>query len=402
MYLAEQHIINKSNSSFKELDNLCLKCKNIYNSVLYSWRQHIINNGKFLGPKDNYRIEKYKQCFSEVPKNVASATFNLVYQNINSYFSALKAYNKNPKKFTGKPRFPKYKKIIEGRCIAVFNSRVIPKKEARKDGVIRFTKLNFTIKSKIPVDSIRQVRFIPKDNCVIVEIIYIVNPVKQKFNGSCAAIDLGLNNLATVTSNNAKPVIINGKPLKSINQFFNKKKAKIQSTLEKRNKKKWSKKLSRLQRKRNNKIKDYLHKTSKKVVDYCLVNNITLLAVGKNDGWKQSINLGSKNNQSFVQIPHSQLIKMIRYKCELQGISVELVNESYTSKCSFIDNETIKKQKEYKGKRVNRGMFVSQNGTKINADCNGSFNILRKVIPTLQYNELRDRGLVVNPTVLTP
>lgn len=402
MKLVEQHFISNSHSCFKELDELCFKSKNIYNSALYLWRQQLSKEKKFLGSKESYRLIKDLNCYSDLPQNVAVATFNLVYQNIKAYFDSVKSFKNNPSKFSGPPRIPKYKDSEKGRCVAIFNSRVIPKKDARRDGVIRFSSLKFSIKSKVPVDSINQVRFVPRGDFVVVEIIYTVEPVKKEFNGKCAAIDLGLNNLATITSNSAKPIIISGKPLKSTNQFFNKRKAKIQSTLQKRNNKKWSKKLSRLQNKRNNKVKDYLHKTSKKVVDYCLVNDITLLAIGKNDGWKQSINLGSKNNQNFVQIPHAQLIKMIQYKCELKGILVEVVNEAYTSKCSFIDNETIKKQKEYKGKRVNRGLFVSQNGTKINADCNGSFNILRKVVPTTHYNELRDRGLVVSPVVILP
>ena len=402
MNLVEQHIIEKSNSSFKELDDLCFKSKNIYNSTLYLWRQKLINDKNFISSKESYKLIKELNSYTEIPQNVAVATFNLVYQNIRAYFASLKSFKRNPNSFSGLPRMPKYKNSENGRCIAIFNKRVIPKKNARKDGIIRFTGLNFSVKSKIPVDAINQVRFIPKDGLIVVEIVYTVNTISKEFNGLCAAIDLGLNNLATITSNNAKPIIINGKPLKSVNQFFNKKKTKIQSTLQKRNKKKWSKKLARLQRKRNNKVKDYLHKAGKKVIDYCLVNNITLLAIGKNNSWKQSINLGSKNNQNFVQIPHSKLIQIIKYKCELKGVKVEITEESYTSKCSFIDNEEIKNHKEYKGKRQNRGLFISNNGTKINADCNGSFNILRKVIPSTHYNELRDRGLVVSPVVILP
>lgn len=400
MILCKQYHIKPNSPHYKELDDLTFRVKNIYNSTLYAWRQYLFDEEKFQNKKENYLKLKTSDCYRDIPQNVAAATFNLVHQNISSYFAALRAYKKDPSKFTGRPKMPKYKDPKSGRCVAIFNTRVLPKRKARKDGCIRFTGLDFKIKSEIPVDLINHVRFVPRDKYIVVEVVYEKEVDTQKENGNHAAIDLGVNNLATITSNVAQPKIISGRPAKSINQFFNKQKAKIQSTLERRNKKKWSKKLSRMQKKRNMKLKDYMHKASKKVVEYCKENKVTVLTIGKNNGWKTSAHLGKKNNQNFVQIPFNQFIQMIEYKAQLAGISCRLVEEAYTSKCSFIDDEEIGFHRTYKGDRIKRGLFKSSDGTTINADVNGSFNILKKAIPELSHKKVRDRGLMVSPTVI--
>ena len=197
------------------------------------------------------------------------------------------------------------------------------------------------------------------------------------------------------------PIIINGRVLKSMNQYFNKKKAKLQSYI---GDKGTSNKIISLTNKRNRKISDYLHKTSKYVIEMCLLNKIGKIIIGKNKQWKQEINIGSKNNQSFVAIPHAKLIEMIRYKAKMYQIEVIITEESYTSKCSFIDNESIAKHEIYLGKRINRGLFKSSNGLKINADVNGSLNIARKVIPNFNINSIEKgiQGIVVSPIRVNP
>lgn len=197
-------------------------------------------------------------------------------------------------------------------------------------------------------------------------------------NKRYASIDLGLNNLATVGSNVMKPFIINGKPLKSINQFYNKKLAKLKSNL--KDEKKTSNRIKRLHFKRNNKIKDYLHKASRCIINQLVSNSINTLIIGHNKKWKQEINIGSVNNQKFVSIPHSRFIDMLKYKASLEGINVLIQEESYTSKCSFLDNEPIQKHECYKGTRIKRGLFKSKKHGLINADVNGALNILRKVV----------------------
>ena len=215
-------------------------------------------------------------------------------------------------------------------------------------------------------------------------------------NDRYCSIDLGLNNLATIGSNVIKPIIINGKPLKSINQFYNKRVSNLKSKL--KDGKKTSRRIKSLTDKRNNKIKDYLHKASTLLVNQLVSNDLNTLIIGNNKSWKQDINIGKRNNQNFVQIPHSTFIKMLEYKCKLRGINVLITEESYTSKCSFLDNEDIKKQKEYKGRRIKRGLFKSSKGILINADVNGSLNILKKVVGNFKYNPIE---VCSTPAVIT-
>lgn len=191
-----------------------------------------------------------------------------------------------------------------------------------------------------------------------------------------------MNNLATIGSNCSLPIIINGRPLKSINQFYNKKLAKLKSEKDiSKNKKYNTKKIRNLIFKRNNKVNNYLHKASRLITNYLVSNSIDTLVIGLNKGWKQGIEIGHRNNQKFVEIPHSRLIELIKYKCILEGIKVIIREESYTSKCSFIDNEEIKKHKTYVGQRIKRGLFKCSSGRLINAGLNGALNIARKEFP---------------------
>ena len=197
------------------------------------------------------------------------------------------------------------------------------------------------------------------------------------FNGRTYLVGQS-HNLMAITSNIGNiSNLVNGRPLKSINQYYNKKKAYFMSLLEKGDLKS-SKRLRRLEIKRTCKIKDYLHKTSRRVVELMEQNNIGTCFIGHNKDWKQEINIGSKNNQNFVSIPYSLLIKMLKYKIEEKGGVLIELNESYTSKCSFLDNEEIKKHENYKGKRVKRGLFLSSDKKALNADINGSLNILKR------------------------
>jgi IS605 OrfB family transposase len=208
----------------------------------------------------------------------------------------------------------------------------------------------------------------------------------------------------TLTSNKCglKPQIINGRPLKSINQFYNKKLSEYKSKLPFKNKEqlKTSKRIKRLTTKRNCKIEDYLHKASKLVVDFCIINQIGRIVIGKNKQWKTESNIGDKNNQNFVQIPFNKLISMIEYKARLKGIVLIVREESYTSKASFLDSDNIpvyKKEKEYtfSGKRIKRGLYKSKKGLIINADVNGGYNIIRKAFPNAFGNGIE--GVVVHP-----
>ena len=224
--------------------------------------------------------------------------------------------------------------------------------------------------------------------------MYTVDENKYK-KGKNAAIDLGINNLMAITVEKEFCKIYNGKPLKAINQYYNKKKAILQSELRKKHDKHWSNRLERLTEKRNDKVKDYLHKASRIVVDHFKTLKVSDVVIGYNKEWKQNINLGKKTNQKFVNIPHSKLIQMITYKSKLLGINVTCNEESYTSKCSSLDKEPIEKRETYVGIRAKRGLFISKTGLKINADVNGSLNIGRKVFGDAFVPA--DRGFLVNP-----
>ena len=368
-YQVEIHQVKPGNKQYQELKHLCFLSKNLYNATLYAVRQHFFEHGKYL----NYYGVNAQFTHSDqpdyraLPAKVAKHTQMLVDQNFKSFFALLK--NKDIKS-----RIPGYLPK-NGSQVVHYDKQAL----SFKTGKIRLSKTNIYINSQIPKDKVKFVRVVPKGNHICLEVGYETESVPvREFNGRFAAIDPGLNNLFTLVSNVAAPAIYNGRPLKSINQFYNKRKSKLQSVLEVRNKTKHSHKLETLSRMRSNKINDYLHKTTRLLVNYLVSNDITLLVVGRNVGWKQGINIGRRNNQNFVQIPIAHAISMLRYKAEAVGIRVVEVNESYTSKCSFFDRETLEHHESYAGKRKYRGLFIDSKGKKWNADVNGAMNIARK------------------------
>ena len=381
MILSERHII-KNSELFNELDNMCFLSKNLYNKGLYIVRQHFFNTEKYL----NYNtleniLKKSKDVdYYALPTKVSQQILMVLDNNFKSFFKLLEKKKKGV--YKEKVKIPKYLDK-DSRNLLIFTSQAISKKFI-KNGIIKLSNVKSTIKTK--VKTIKQVRIIHKGNHIVVEVLYEKQSKDIVTNNRYAAIDLGLNNLATISSNITKPFIVNGKPLKSINQYYNKTKSNLQSKL--KNNEKSNKRISSLNLKRNNKINDYLHKSSTFIVNYLVSNNISMLIVGHNKEWKQNIKIGKKNNQNFVSIPHSRFKELLKYKCELEGIKYIEIEESYTSKCSFLDNEEICKHTSYKGKRVKRGLFKINDGTLINADVNGSLNILKKVVGNFNYDPI--------------
>lgn len=406
MILTEQHIIKKNHPFFEECNLLCVKSKNLYNSANYIVRQTfiyttkqkeegLVNNATYLNYYDINKQLKDNKEYCSLPRKVSNQTLMLLDKNWKSFFSTIKDWKKNPTKYNGKPSIPKYLNK-DGKYICIYELGAISIKELKK-GYLKLsgTDIRFTTKQK----NIKQVRIVPRNGYFIIEVLYEKKEQDLKEdNGNYSSIDLGLNNLATVTSNTIKPFIINGKGIKSINQYYNKKTSKIKNILEKRNKKKSSKKLYKLLLKRNNKIKDYFHKSTTYIINQLVSNNINTLVIGYNKEWKQEINIGKRNNQNFANIPHQLFSNMLEYKCKLHGINFIKQEESYTSKCSFLDNEEICKHENYKGNRIKRGLFKTSKGIIINADVNGSFNILKKAIPNAFANGIE--GLTVNPMVI--
>lgn len=400
MKLVESHIINNNHTFYKECDKLCFLSKNLYNAALYKIKQQYKIDGKYL---NYYQLSKTlckenQLDFRALPSKISNQTLMLLDENYKSFFKLLKIQ----KKLNGNPQSPKFKHKINGRYIVIYHAQALSKMEYKRTGLIKLSGTDIKINSNIDFKNICQVRIVPMSNKQYkIEIIYNKQELPQIIdNNNYCGIDVGLNNLFTVAFNNStnKNLIINGRPLKSINQYYNKKHAKIKSELVIKNKKQISNKLCRLTNKRNNKIKDYVHKSTSLLVRELKHNNISRVVIGKNDGWKDEINIGKKNNQNFVSIPHAQAIDILKYKLKLQGIVVTIREESYTSKCSVLDNENICKHEIYSGKRIKRGLFQSLDGTLINADVNGAANILRKEIPTAYANGIE--GLVVNPVKL--
>jgi len=398
MKLVERHIIHPTDSRYDTLDDLCFKSKNLYNQALYRVRQQFFADKTY---KDYYvvneELHKENQVdYRALPANTAQETLKLVHQNYSSFFNAFK-------KGITSARIPKYLDKTKGRQVVVYNHMTLSAKSLR-EGIIKLPKSEISFKTKKTM--IKQVRIVPRNNYIVVEVIYEVNEKELlEDNRLYMSIDLGINNLATCTSNVGNAFIINGKPIKSINQYYNKKKAKLQGELESKNKAKTSKRVQRLTMKRSNKINDYFHKASRYVVNHLVTNSINTLVIGKNNGWKQEANIGKVNNQNFVGIPHNTFIDMLNYKCQMEGINVIVTEESYTSKCSFFDNDHIptygKDDTAFNpsGKRVKRGLYRTKDGMFINADVNGSLNILRKQLKVVCDDIVcpADRGYVMNP-----
>ena len=368
--LTQQIQISNKSNKFAQLDELCFLSKNLYNVVLYHIRQYYKETGKYLtynklaktlSDSNNldYRVMPYAQSAQQVLRQVDS--------QYKAFYASIKS-----KKMQGKKvRLPKYKDKENGRNIFIYTNQ----SAKVSNGIVYLKTRQGRLSFKIVANKIQQVRLVPKANHIIVEIIYNKECEAKQDNNRDASIDLGLDNLCTLASNSAQSIIINGKPLKSVNHHYNKTKAKLQSKLKQG--KYSSKRISRLTLRRNRKIKDYMHKVSRKIVEYMEANSLNTLFVGKNAGWKDSINLGRTNNQNFVSIPYNMLIQMLEYKCKLAGINFVIVNEAYTSKCSFLDREKISKHNSYAGRRIRRGLFISSSGIIINADVNGSLNIMR-------------------------
>ena len=370
LQLTQQIVISNKSSKFAQLDELCFLSKNLYNVALYHIRQYYKETGKYLQCGElikklshsnnvDYRAMPYAQSAQQVLRQVDN--------QYKAFYAAIKSNKMQGKKI----RLPKYKDKENGRNIFIYTNQCAKV----SNGVIYLKTKRGILSFKTVADKIQQVRLVPRANHIVVEIIYNKECEIKQDNNRYASIDLGLDNLCTLTSNAVQSIIVDGKRLKSVNHHYNKTKAKLQSKLKQG--KYSSKRISRLTLRRNRKIKDCMHKVSKKIVEYMEANSLNTLFVGKNVGWKDSINLGRTNNQNFVSVPYNMLIQMLEYKCKLAGINVVIVNEAYTSKCSFLDREKISKHTSYAGKRIRRGLFISSSGIMINADINGSLNIMR-------------------------
>ncbi|HBT50333.1 MAG: putative transposase [Caldanaerobacter subterraneus] len=382
----EQIQINKNHELWTYCDKICFAAKNLYNYANYITRQEFINNKKWIRYRDLNKMLKEHETYKNLPAQTAQQTLRLLDRNWKSFFRAIKEWEKDKSKFNGKPNLPKYKKK-NGRSVAILTNQQCK----IKDGYLTFPKTDLRLKTRI-TGNLREVRIIPKGSIYVIEIVYekeiaeVKRPPKK-----IAGMDLGLNNFVTLVNNiGIKPIVINGKVIKSINQYYNKKKAELMNYVGDRG---TNNRIKKLSIKRDNKIKDLMHKISRFIVNFCKQYNIDTLVVGYNPKWKQEIELGKINNQNFVSIPYYQFINMLKYKCEEEGINLILVEESYTSGCSFLDGEEVSKENYDPSRRIKRGLFRSNKGILINADVNSAYNIIRKVFPEAFAEGIEGVGL---------
>ncbi len=380
MQLVERHLIKKTHKYWTECDVLCFQAKNLYNLCNYYMRQQFFETGKVWSNTKLYHLVAGNDAYKQMPSTkIACSLIRQVCQTWTGYFKAHKDWKINPEKYLSEPKIPKYKDKFKGRYSVLYKGSEAIYKKPLARGLCHLSQSDIKLqmyKAKKPV----QARIAPRNGYYLIEVVYEVEEPSPKVSNRMAAIDLGVDNLVALSCNDPsiRPLLVNGSPLKSINRLYNKTRSRIQSKIGER---KTSNRLNRLALKRNNQVDNYLHLTSSIVVNYLKSNGITTLVVGKNEGWKQAVNIGKHNNQNFVQIPHARLIEILDYKCRLAGIKLVTVNEAYTSKCSALDLEPIQKHRKYLGRRVHRGLFKSSTGQVINADLNGSLNILRMYSP---------------------
>ena len=399
----EKHVIKKSHPYYNMFCEYTHLAKNLYNHANYLVRNEFAETGKWLRYQELDKILKqdfdYPDYTNMPSAQSAQQTLRLLDTNWKSFFKSIKDLSKNKDKYSGQPRLPKYKPKDGKMVLIVTNQQV-----RQKENLLHFPKSfqGFTIKPRCVTlsnfEKLNQIRIVPQNQVFCVEIVYSVSieDTLLSDNGRYMSIDLGLDNLATVVTNTGlNPIIVNGKGLKSNNQYYNKKKAHYQKVAKQMNNKNYTNRLHQLTRKRNFKIEDSLHKISRFIVDIALSNSITSIVVGNNKDWKQSIDLGKQTNQAFVQLPHQKLIEKIIYKAQSCGIQVLLIEESYTSGTSFLDNEPPQKEFYNKKRRVHRGLFVSNQGIKLNADINAAFQIMKKVFPNVFTDGIE--GVVLHP-----
>ena len=421
MILSEEHRIKKHNNAelLREIDEYCYKVKNLSNSVNYlikqcyrihtkikndktleEWEDDLIrsvNSGiaeynlgrseskwlRYIDADNGYIADAYFLSWylkgTEVYKDVPYATCSQICiqekcREWKSFYSATAEYQKDPKKFKEQPHVPGYLDPKKGRGSLVITSQNFKVDEA---GNVTMPKFLSGIHIRARHGNVRQIRIKVFKNSILISLMY-EKEEKQICGTKVMGIDLGVNNLiAAAWDSEDRPVIINGKPLKSINQYYNKARAHMQKEAKVYNGKNRTRRIDKLTAKRNRKIKDYMHKASRKIVDMAVSSGVGLIVIGANHGWKQEVHMGNITNQNFVSIPYKTLTDMIVYKAKLEGIEVKTVRESYTSGTSYLDGEKPAREYYDKARRVKRGLFKSNTGILINADINAAYQMMK-------------------------
>ena len=410
MYLTvKQQIKHLSKEDYKSIKELCHIAKNLTNEAIYNVRQYYFTEDKFLKYEKNYTLFKSSSNYKELNSNMAQQILKEVDGSFKSFFGLIKLAKQGKYSFKDckLPRYlPKdgYTTLVIGFVRLNGNKLILPFSN-------NFKKTHKVVEITIPPvlldKKVKEIRILPKANARYFEIQYIYETecIQRNLNTQNAlALDLGVNNLVTAVSSTGKSFIVDGKRLKSINQWFNKENARLQSIKDKqRFGKKPTNRQKAIARDCNNKVNDYMNKAARMIIDYCINNDIGTLIAGYNVTFQRNSHIGKQNNQNFVNIPYGRLRDKLAYMCELNGITYVEQEESYTSKASFWDKDNIPvynndnpKEYEFSGNRVHRGLYETANGKTFNADINGALNIMRKS-SVVDMNILYGRGEVDTP-----
>ena len=407
MYLTvKQQVKHLSKEDYLSIKELCHFAKNLTNEAIYNVRQYYFTEGEFLKYEKNYTLLKNSPNYRTLNSNMAQQILKEVDGSFRSFFRLLKLAKQGKCAFRDckLPHYlPKdgYTTLVIGFVRLSGNKLILPFSNSFKK---THKPIEITIPPVLLDKKVKEIRIIPKANARFFEIQYIYEAecIQRNLNTTNAlALDLGINNLVTGLSSKGETFIIDGRRLKSINQWFNKKNARLQSIKDKQHfGKKTTNRQKALARKRNNRINDYMNKTARKVIDYCIDHDIGTLVVGYNETFQKDSNIGRRSNQTFVNIPYGKLRDKLEYLCELNGIIFVMQEESYTSKASFWDKDVIPVYKSndteeylFSGKRIHRGQYRTASGQVLNADVNGALNILRKS-SVVDVNILYSRGEV--------
>jgi putative transposase len=398
MRLSEQHIIGRDDPRFALIDAAAFKSKNLYNAALYEMRQAFIFQGTRLSFPQMDRLMQPHEAYKALPAKVSQQVLKQLDEAWESYFEACEAYQEDPSKFTGHPKLPKYRHKTEGRNLLIYTMQAISGgqtggKKTLQRGIIKPSGLPIEVKTQQHPATLHQVRIVPRNGHYVVEVIYRKDPIQAQVDPSfCVALDLGVTNLAAITSNRVGfiPRLVNGRTLKSINQWYNKRMKELKLCLPKQDRECVTRQMEHITTRRNRQVNHYLHAASRTIIDFLVEQGVGTMIIGKNPLWKQEVDMSRSNNQNFVSLPHARFIDMLIYKASLVGIQVEVQEESYTSQASFLDLDplpTYKPDNEanytFSGKRFGRRnrLYRTKDGCIICADVNGSYNILRKSKP---------------------
>lgn len=389
MKLVEQHVVKRIDPRYARIDEAAFASKNLWNLANYYVRQSFIFEYTYLNNAAVYHLVKSSDAYKALPAKVSNQVLIQLHQAWVGFFEAMETWREHPEQFTGRPKLPGYKHKTAGRNLLIYEMGAIWKRDLDR-GLIAVSGLGVLVQTAQSRETVEQVRIVPKAEHYVVEVVYQYEANSAAVDPELfVAADLGVNVLAALTSNKPGflPRLVNGRPLKAINQLYNKQRAHHQKRLATTNRF-TSRHLDRITTKRNRRVLHYLHAASRRIIELLVAEGIGTLIIGKNALWKQEVEMGRKRNQEFVQIPHARFIELLTYKAALVGIRVVLTEESYTSRASFLDRDEIPvydpvqtEEPRFSGRRDRRWYYASGKRS-IHSDVNGSYNIGRKVVPT--------------------